>query len=263
LVIPGSVSGKQFAFVRNEGGTNCRGAGGLVEFEDIRVERLESSLMVHYCPLTRIYSGYTLYTFTTNGSMIYLDLSYNFLSGTIPENFGAMTYLQVLNLGHNRFNGKIPESFGNLKALGVLDLSHNNLQGIIPGSLQSLSFLSDFDVSNNNFSGSIPSGGQLTTFPASRYANNSKLCGIPLLECGISNHSVALRMPEKKQPTARDSLYLGMGVGYVVGFWGFCCPLFLIRKWRHTYYRFLDGVSDKLYVAFFLLYHRFKNYISN
>jgi hypothetical protein len=188
--------------VRNEGGTNCRGAGGLVEFEDIRVERLESSLMVHYCPLTRIYSGYTLYTFTTNGSMIYLDLSYNFLSGTIPENFGAMTYLQVLNLGHNRFNGKIPESFGNLKALGVLDLSHNNLQGIIPGSLQSLSFLSDFDVSNNNLSGLIPSGGQLTTFPASRYANNSNLCGVPLLKCGASNHSVTLRTSKKKQPIA-------------------------------------------------------------
>ncbi|WJX36509.1 hypothetical protein P8452_24378 [Trifolium repens] len=202
LVIPGSVSGKQFAFVRNEGGTNCRGAGGLVEFEDIRAERLESFPMVHSCPLTRIYSGYTVYTFATNGSMIFLDLSYNFLSGTIPENLGAMSYLQVLNLGHNRLNGKIPESFGDLKAIGVLDLSHNSLQGFIPGSLQSLSFLSDFDVSNNNLSGLIPSGGQLTTFPASRYANNSNLCGVPLLKCGASNHSVTLRTSKKKQPIA-------------------------------------------------------------
>jgi hypothetical protein len=202
LVIPGSVSGKQFAFVRNEGGTNCRGAGGLVEFEDIRVERLESFPMVHSCPLTRIYSGYTVYTFANNGSMIFLDLSYNFLSGTIPDNLGAMSYLQVLNLGHNRLNGNIPESFGDLKALGVLDLSHNSLQGFIPGSLQSLSFLSDFDVSNNNLSGLIPSGGQLTTFPASRYANNSNLCGVPLLKCGASNHSVTLRTSKKKQPIA-------------------------------------------------------------
>jgi len=201
-VIPGSVSGKQFAFVRNEGGTNCRGAGGLVEFEDIRAERLEDFPMVHACPLTRIYSGYTVYTFTTNGSMIYLDLSYNFLSGTIPENFGAMAYLQVLNLGHNRLNGKIPESLGDLKPIGVLDLSHNNLQGFIPGSLQSLSFLSDFDVSNNNLSGMIPSGGQLTTFPASRYQNNSNLCGVPLPTCRASNHTVAVRTLKKKQPIA-------------------------------------------------------------
>lgn len=203
LVIPGSVSGKQFAFVRNEGGTNCRGAGGLVEFEGIRVERLEGFPMVHSCPLTRIYSGLTVYTFASNGSMIYLDLSYNFLSGSIPENFGSMSYLQVLNLGHNRLNGKIPESFGGLKAIGVLDLSHNNLQGFIPGSLASLSFLSDFDVSNNNLTGSIPSGGQLTTFPASRYENNSNLCGVPLPPCGASNHSIAFHTWEKKkQPIA-------------------------------------------------------------
>ncbi|CAL5201124.1 unnamed protein product [Lathyrus oleraceus] len=151
LVVPGRVSGKQFVFVRNEGGTNCRGAGGLVEFE-----------------------------------------------GTIPGSFGTMSYLQVLNLGHNRLDGKIPETFGLLKAIGVLDLSHNSLQGFIPGSLQSLSFLSDFDVSNNNLVGQIPSGGQLTTFPASRYENNSDLCGVPLPLCSASNHSVAYNLRKKK-----------------------------------------------------------------
>ena len=112
FVIPGRVSGKQFAFVRNEGGTSCRGAGGLVEFEDIRTERLEGFPMVHSCPLTRIYSGRTVYTFASNGSMIYLDLSYNLLSGSIPENLGEMAYLQVLNLGHNRLSGNIPDRFG-------------------------------------------------------------------------------------------------------------------------------------------------------
>ncbi|XP_019440913.1 PREDICTED: serine/threonine-protein kinase BRI1-like 1 [Lupinus angustifolius] len=200
LVIPGSVSGKQFAFVRNEGGTSCRGAGGLVEFEDIRVERLEGFPMIHSCPLTRIYSGLTVYTFAYNGSMIFLDLSYNTLSGSIPENFGSMSYLQVLNMGHNRLTGAIPESFGGLKAIGVLDLSHNNLQGYIPGSLGTLSFLSDLDVSNNNLTGSIPSGGQLTTFPASRYLNNSNLCGVPLQPCGTSNHSASFYTSKKNQP---------------------------------------------------------------
>ncbi|CAL0310976.1 unnamed protein product [Lupinus luteus] len=200
LVIPGSVSGKQFAFVRNEGGTSCRGAGGLVEFEDITVERLEGFPMIHSCPLTRIYSGLTVYTFAYNGSMIFLDLSYNTLSGSIPENFGSMGYLQVLNMGHNRLTGAIPESFGGLKAIGVLDLSHNNLQGFIPGSLGTLSFLSDLDVSNNNLTGSIPSGGQLTTFPASRYLNNSNLCGLPLQPCGTSNHSASFYTSKKNQP---------------------------------------------------------------
>ncbi|KAL2335850.1 hypothetical protein Fmac_010296 [Flemingia macrophylla] len=202
LVIPGRVSGKQFAFVRNEGGTSCRGAGGLVEFEDIRTERLEGFPMVHSCPSTRIYSGYTVYSFASNGSMIYLDLSYNMLSGTIPQNLGGMAYLQVLNLGHNTLSGNVPESFGGLKAIGVLDLSHNSLHGFIPGSLESLSFLSDLDVSNNNLSGQIPSGGQLTTFPPARYENNSGLCGLPLPACGSSNHSVGVGVWKKKQPVA-------------------------------------------------------------
>ncbi|GLT61754.1 hypothetical protein SLA2020_344370 [Shorea laevis] len=42
-IVAGVVSKKQFAFVRNEGGTACKGTGGLVEFEGIRVERLEVS----------------------------------------------------------------------------------------------------------------------------------------------------------------------------------------------------------------------------
>ncbi|XP_071907682.1 receptor-like protein kinase BRI1-like 3 isoform X1 [Coffea arabica] len=213
LVRPGIVSGKQFAFVRNEGGTACRGAGGLVEFEGIRANRLANFPMVHSCPTTRIYSGVTVYTFASNGSMIYLDLSYNGFSGNIPENLGSMSFVQVLNMGHNNLSGNIPSSFGSLKFVGVLDLSHNNLQGFIPWSLGGLSFLSDFDVSNNNLSGPIPSGGQLTTFPAARYENNSGLCGLPLPACGSGNghHSSIYYRGGKKQPVA-----VGMVIGIMV-----------------------------------------------
>ncbi|KAK9268612.1 hypothetical protein L1049_000369 [Liquidambar formosana] len=230
LITPGLVSGKQFAFVRNEGGTSCRGAGGLVEFEGIRTDRLASFPMVHSCPSTRIYSGWTMYSFTSNGSLIYLDLSYNSLSGTIPENFGAMNYLQVLNLGHNALTGTIPDSFGGLKAIGVLDLSHNDLHGFVPGSLGTLSFLSDLDVSNNNLTGSIPSGGQLTTFPPSRYENNSGLCGVPLPPCGsgTGSHSSGSSYRVKKQ-----SMAAGMVVGITVSLFcifGLILALYRMKK---------------------------------
>ncbi|KDP29514.1 hypothetical protein JCGZ_19227 [Jatropha curcas] len=230
-IVPGVVSGKQFAFVRNEGGTSCRGAGGLVEFEGIRAERLENFPMVHSCPTTRIYSGKTVYTFANNGSMIYLDLAYNSLSGTIPENFGLMSYLQVLNLGHNNLTGTIPDSFGGLKEIGVLDLSHNNLQGFIPGSLGTLSFLSDLDVSNNNLSGVIPSGGQLTTFPASRYENNSGLCGVPLAPCG-SGHRPASSYTRGKKQSVAAGMVIGIAF-FVLCIFGLTLALYRVKKYQH------------------------------
>lgn len=237
---PGPVEGKQFAFVRNEGGTECRGAGGLVEFEGIRPERLADFPMVHSCPSTRIYSGLTMYTFAGNGSMIYLDLSYNRLSGVIPDSLGSMNFVQVLNLGHNRITGQIPFSFGGLRTVGVLDLSHNELQGFIPGSLVGLSFLSDFDVSNNHLFGTIPSGGQLTTFPAVRYANNSGLCGVPLPPCnsrGIhqpSNHS---------NRTKGQSMALGMMIGIMASV--ICVFLLMYALYRTRRNQMTDEKREK------------------
>ncbi|PIN01088.1 Serine/threonine protein kinase [Handroanthus impetiginosus] len=227
LIVPGVVSGKQFAFIRNEGGTECRGAGGLVEFEGIRTDRLANFPMVHSCPSTRVYSGVTVYTFTGNGSMIYLDLSYNHLSGTIPDTLGSMSYLQVLNLGHNDITGEIPFSFGGLKGVGVLDLSHNKLQGFIPGSLGGLSFLSDLDVSNNNLSGPIPSGGQLTTFPASRYENNSGLCGVPLSPCGSGNGHHPLRSSNRGK---KQSMAVGMVIGIMASVTCICLLLYALYR---------------------------------
>ncbi|XP_058113090.1 serine/threonine-protein kinase BRI1-like 1 [Magnolia sinica] len=230
-IIPGVVSGKQFAFVRNEGGTACRGAGGLLEFEGIRAERLAAHPMLRSCPSMRIYTGTTVYSFTSNGSMIYLDLSYNSLSGTIPDDFGSMSYLQVLNLGHNELMGAIPDSLGSLKAIGVLDLSHNSLEGFVPGSLGALSFLSDFDVSNNNLTGPIPSSGQLTTFPASRYENNSGLCGVPLPPCSSfpRSHSPNSNSGRKNQSMA-GSVVIGITVALL---FIFALTLALYRMNKH------------------------------
>ncbi|KAJ6376843.1 hypothetical protein OIU76_025900 [Salix suchowensis] len=195
LVVPGTVSGKQFAFVRNEGGTSCRGAGGLVEFHGIRAERLENLPMAHSCSTTRIYSGMTVYTFTTNGSMIFLDLAYNSLSGDIPQKFGSMSYLQVLNLGHNKLTGNIPDSFGGLKAIGVLDLSHNDLQGFLPG-----------------------------------YENNSGLCGVPLPPCSSGGHPESYNTRRKKQ-----SVEVGMVIGitfFILCVFGLAMAFYRVKKYQ-------------------------------
>ncbi|KAI0488840.1 hypothetical protein KFK09_028679 [Dendrobium nobile] len=216
LINAGIVSGKPFAYLRNEAGNICPGAGTLFEFQGIRSERLGSLTLKNSCSPTRIYQGNTVYTFQTNGSMIYLDLSYNFLTGEIPNVFGAMEYLVVLNLEHNSLTGSIPDTFGGLKSIGLLDLSNNNLTGPIPGSLGANGFLNDLDVSNNNLSGQIPTSGQFTTFPASSYENNTGLCGIPLKACNKSSGSSNSNGGHRRRSLSGSGFSLLIGVALSV-----------------------------------------------
>ncbi|CAN8247714.1 unnamed protein product [Cochlearia groenlandica] len=58
----------------------------------------------------------------------FLNLSENnFLSSSIPSEFGNLNGLEVLSLPSNGFLGQIPSSFSNLSLLYFLDLSHNEL----------------------------------------------------------------------------------------------------------------------------------------
>ncbi|OAY84876.1 Brassinosteroid LRR receptor kinase [Ananas comosus] len=179
----GLVTGKRYVYLRNDESSRCHGTGSLLEFGGIRPEDLNRLPSKKLCNFTRVYIGSTQYTFNNNGSMIFLDLSYNQLQGDIPKELGNMYYLMILNLGHNLLSGLIPLDLGNLHHVAVLDLSHNALEGPIPPSFSALS-LSEIDLSNNELNGSIPELGSLATFPRYRYENNSGLCGFPLPPCG-------------------------------------------------------------------------------
>nr|GMD67245.1 receptor-like protein 12 [Ipomoea batatas] len=72
----------------------------------------------------------------TNHFTASLDLSYNQLSGEIPNCFENYTDLVVLNLANNYFSGKLPHSLGFLQRLLSLHLRNNNFTGKFPRSLQ-------------------------------------------------------------------------------------------------------------------------------
>ncbi|KAK4591222.1 hypothetical protein RGQ29_021427 [Quercus rubra] len=180
-----------------------------------------------------------------------IDLSSNKLSGSIPSEILVLSELCFLNLSRNQLIGKIPEKIGIMKKLESIDLSQNHLSSEIPLSLSSLTFLSHLNLSYNNLSGKIPFGPQLQTFDAFSYIGNPQLCGNPLpRNCTIGEESQN-RTPigKTEEDSYNSNFYIGMGVGFAVGFWAVCGVLFFNKTWRHAYFKFFDDMKDWVYVT--------------
>ncbi|KAL8100622.1 hypothetical protein AgCh_032762 [Apium graveolens] len=147
----------------------------------------------------------------TSNFMQAMDLSNNYISGSIPE-FSEGSSLTLLNVGSNKITGQIPDSISNLATLERLDISRNQVTGTIPTSLGLLFKLQWLDLSINklvgkiplslldieklrhaNFRanklcGMIPQGRPFNAFPSTAYGHNLCLCGKPLPPCkGMDN----------------------------------------------------------------------------
>uniref|UniRef100_A0A7N1A177 non-specific serine/threonine protein kinase n=1 Tax=Kalanchoe fedtschenkoi TaxID=63787 RepID=A0A7N1A177_KALFE len=158
-----------------------------------------------------------------------LDLSHNFLNGSIWPEFGNLKELHFLDLKYNNLSGNIPSSLSGMSSLESLDLSHNELSGTIPASLVSLSFMSKFSVAYNQLYGRIPTGGQFQTFPNSSFEGNPGLCG----DHGYPACEEAERVPvsSPREERRNKGVIAGMAVGIGLGTILFLALLFLI-VWR-------------------------------
>ena len=87
--------------------------------------------------------------------LVYLDISYNFLTGFLPSNFDQLTELQVLLLNSNSISGTFPISLTNLSQLETLNISHNSLIGNLPSNFSTY-YQTSIDLSNNNLTGTVP-----------------------------------------------------------------------------------------------------------
>ncbi|KAL2577564.1 hypothetical protein GLYMA_U006500v4 [Glycine max] len=183
-----------------------------------------------------------------------IDLSSNNLTGEIPKEVGYLLGLVSLNLSRNNLSGEIPSRIGNLRSLESLDLSRNHISGRIPSSLSEIDDLGKLDLSHNSLSGRIPSGRHFETFEASFFEGNTDLCGQQLNKTcpGDGEQTTA----EHQEPPVKgddsvfyEGLYISLGIGYFTGFWGLLGPLLLWRPWRIAYMRFLNRLTDYVYVC--------------
>ena len=190
------------------------------------------------------------YTFQIYMQLVNLDLSCNSLTGHIPEEIRLLIGLTNLNLSSNQLIGKIPDQISNLKQLESLDLSYNGLSGEIPSGVSALTSLSHLNLSYNNLSGVIPSGPQLQVLNNLNYAyiGNPGLCGYPLSKNCSASTTDAEQSVDHEDADHIAYLYLGMGIGSVVGLWVVFCTMLLRRTWAIAYIQMIDKLYDKVYV---------------
>ncbi|GLU19496.1 hypothetical protein SLE2022_357450 [Rubroshorea leprosula] len=125
----------------------------------------------------------------TGGSLEFLDVSHNQLSGKLPDCMMKWTSLAILNLANNHLFGKIPSSIGSLHRLESLGLQNNNFSGEIPWSLGNCSALQYLDLNYNSFSGKIPTwiGERLSSLTFLLLRSNNFSGDIPLQLCWLAN----------------------------------------------------------------------------
>ncbi|KAK2368146.1 putative leucine-rich repeat receptor serine/threonine-protein kinase [Trifolium repens] len=149
-----------------------------------------------------------------------IDLSRNYLNGTIPKEWGSMTNLLKITLPSNRLTGSIPVEIANISTLIQLELTANQMSGNIPpelgnftqirtlrlssnnftrelpATLAKLTTLLDFQISDNQFSGKIPDFIQNWTNINSLFIQGSGLSGPIPSEISLLRNLTDLRISD-------------------------------------------------------------------
>lgn len=114
---------------------------------------------------TRFAAGMWYGVTTTENNVTQLNIfGENGLNGTLPEELGDLSNLELINISLNaNLTGPIPNSIGNLTNLIYLGLQWNSLTGAIPNTIGNLSQLQELRLLWNDLSGTLPSSiGNLT-----------------------------------------------------------------------------------------------------
>ena len=112
-----------------------------------------------------------------SGQVIALNLRFNLLKGSIPNEVGELTNLEELNLSFNELSGELPPELGqlaNLKCLKVRsDRYVSQLSGQIPAEVANLANLEVLDLGQNALKGLPRELGYLTNLKELRLDDNA------------------------------------------------------------------------------------------
>jgi Leucine-rich repeat (LRR) protein len=94
-----------------------------------------------------------------------LNLGRNNLIGAISNTFPTDCSLQTLSLNGNQLEGKLPKSLANCTSLEVLNLGNNHIEDAFPCSLKDISMLHILILRSNKFYGPIDCRGCNASWP--------------------------------------------------------------------------------------------------
>ena len=129
--------------------------------------------------------------FKYNNSLLFLDLSYNMLQGSIPSSISRLVNLTDLYLLSNNLHGSIPSSISRLVNLTSLDLSSNNLSIML--NLEMFSNLNNLNVFSFSYNNLLVSINYNLTFTL------PNLERLYLSSCNISEFPIFLRIATNLQ----------------------------------------------------------------
>ncbi|XWS28936.1 hypothetical protein CRYUN_Cryun25bG0114500 [Craigia yunnanensis] len=185
-------------------------------------------------------NGSLLPSFFMSTKLSYLNLSGNNFTGSVPhqdiKNMPSVSSaenlsLVTLDLSYNSLSGPLPQEIANFHNLEFLNLSNNKFEGSIPDNLPDE--LKGFNVSFNNFSGAIPDN--LRGFPDSAFhPGNSflKFGSFPLSPKGSSNLNLNQHRSQMKSVT-RIALIVGL-VGGAAIIALLCVLIYYRTNWQET-----------------------------
>ncbi|KAG7957027.1 hypothetical protein I3843_11G154000 [Carya illinoinensis] len=108
-----------------------------------------------------------------------IDLTRNYLNGSIPPEWGSTKLVNISLLG-NRLMGSIPRELANITTLKSFTVEYNQLSGILPSELGNMSSIERLLLSSNYFTGELPSSfANLTTLKDFRISDNQFSGKIP------------------------------------------------------------------------------------